>query len=369
MQPNFGAIPSELRSVPRWVVWRGAKVPFNASAINSTASVKDPNTWAAFDQAQTAYEEGGYQGVGFVLNGDGIVGVDLDKCVHAGDPEPEAMHLMERIGCQYIELSPSGTGLRGFGYADNIEGRKGKVGGVNVELYSSKRYLTVTGWPILQGPLTSLSGFSSIAEAIRPSVQTADLQKRTEDDRSNPLSSSVGIAIPAATLPSKEGQRNKCLFELARHLKGKMPEASRDELRVIVKRWHEMALPVIGTKDFSVTWADFVNGWEKVRQPHGATMNAIMAGINKSSPLPAGITSLGYGEHAFYLVRVCMALQVHAADKPFFISARQAGEVLGIHYTDAAKMLKALVADGVITLVSQGAGKVASRYRFTWGVS
>lgn len=55
-------------------------------------------------------------------------------------------------------------------------------------------------------------------------------------------------------------------------------------------------------------------------------------------------------------------------DAPFFISARQAGEVLGVHFTDASKMLSALVADGGLTLVSKGAGKVASRYRCTPGV-
>jgi hypothetical protein len=40
--------------------------------------------------------------------------------------------------------------------------------------------------------------------------------------------------------------------------------------------------------------------------------------------------------------------------------------VLGIHFTDASKMLAALVRDGVLQLVSKGAGKVASRYRFRW---
>jgi len=57
-------------------------------------------------------------------------------------------------------------------------------------------------------------------------------------------------------------------------------------------------------------------------------------------------------------------LQAHHGDAPFFISARQAGDVLGIHFTDASKMMAALVTDGVLQLVSKGVGKVASRYRF-----
>lgn len=360
MAPDFAAMPAELRSVPRWVVWKGPKVPYNATTTNSTASATDPSTWATFDQAQTAYEEGGYSGVGFVLNGDGIVGVDLDKCVHAGEPAPAALGLLDRVGCQYIEVSPSGTGLRGFGYGDNITGKRGQLDGINVELYASKRYLTVTGRPIFSGPLVPLPGFSAVAQAIRGT----DLQKNTEDDRSNLLFSSVGI--PPSTLPSTVGQRNKCLFELARYVKGINPQATRDELRSVAHEWHTLALPAIGTKEFAVTWADFLRGWDRVRQPHGETMKSIITNIDHTTPLPQGIEGLSYGAQSQHLVRLCMALQAHEGDAPFFISARQAGEVLGVHFTDASKMLGAMVADGVLTLVSKGAGKVASRYRFAW---
>ena len=360
LSPDFRAMPRELCCIPRWVVWKDAKVPYCATAVNSKASVTEPNTWATFSQAQTAFEEGGYLGVGFVLAGDGIVGIDLDKCVHSGGPNAAALGLLDRVGCKYIELSPSGTGLRGFGYGDNIGGRRGCIDGVNVELYGSKRYLTVTGRTLVSGPLVTLPGFSEVANAIRP----PDLQKRTEDDGSNLLYSSVGI--PPGTIPTEPGQRNKCLFALARYVKGIRPSATRQELRAIVVLWHEQSLSVIGTKDFAVTLTDFFNGWDKVRQPHGATMQSILEKIDPRATLPAGIVGLGYGTAGNQLVRVCAALQAHHGEEPFFISARQAGEVLGIHFADASKMLAALVHDGVLRLVSKGAGKVASRYRFGW---
>ena len=97
-------------------------------------------------------------------------------------------------------------------------------------------------------------------------------------------------------------------------------------------------------------------------------MQSIITKIDHTAPLPHGIEALGYGDTGKHLVRLCQALQSHEGDAPFFISARQAGEVLGVHFTDASKMLSALVADGVLTLVSKGAGKVASRYRFTWSI-
>ena len=237
--PNFNAIPLALQALPRWVLWKDNKVPYNALAINSKASSTNPDTWASFPQVQTAYEEGGYCGVGFVLNGDGIVGVDLDDCVQDGEPEPLAMGVMADVGCQYIEVSPSGTGLRGFGYGNNIRGRKGTYNGIHTELYAKERYLTVTGNTIKAGPLVKLHGFFSVAEAIvsshlqKRTEEDRGLQKNTEDDISHLLSSSVGI--PATLLPQEEGQRNRCLFELARHLKGKMPESKVGDLRGIVK--------------------------------------------------------------------------------------------------------------------------------------
>ncbi len=361
MTPDFSAMPAALCRLPRWVVWKGRKIPFCATLLNSPASVTNPDTWASFDQAQTAFEEGGYAGVGFVLNGDGLVGVDLDKCVHEGKPQPAALGLLERVGCEYIELSPSGTGLRGFGYGDNITGRRGQLDGINVELYASKRYLTVTGRPIVAGPLVPLKGFSEVANAIRP----PDLQRSTEEHTSHFNSSVLLCRYPATTLPDHAGQRNHCLFELARYVKGKHPDATRQELRDTVRGWHDLVLPVIETKDFSITMTDFMRGWEKVRQPHGIIMSAIIANIDTTPP-PVGIETLGYGDAGLKLVKICAALQEHHVPEPLFLSARQAGELLGIHFTDASKMLAALVADGVLVLVSKGVGKVASRYRFAW---
>jgi primase-polymerase (primpol)-like protein len=113
-------------------------------------------------------------GVGFVLNGDGIVGVDLDKCVTDTTPAPAAMDLMNRIGCTYIEYSPSGTGLRGFGYGESLDGKrkKGVFAGLNVELYATARYLTVTGRSIVQGPLKPLPGFAAVAADLETPTPT-----------------------------------------------------------------------------------------------------------------------------------------------------------------------------------------------------
>ncbi len=363
LAPDFEAMPPELCNLPRWVVWKGAKVPYCPGAVNSKASATDPGTWASFEQARTAYDEGGYLGVGFALNGDGIVGIDLDRCVTDTTPSEASIELMMSIGCTYIEFSPSGTGLRGFGYADPLQkGKRGILDGLNVELYANARYLTVTGHPLLRGPLSHLKGFASLADALQK-PPTEEAQKMTEEHVCHLLSSSVGI--PSHCLPTSEGERNRCLFTLARYVKGTRPDATREQLRAIAREWHRLALPVIGTKEFSVTLTDFLRGWENVKHPHGATLNTIIESIDFSAPLPAGIEALGYGPAANRLVQICAALQAHEGDEPFFISSRQAGELIGLHFTDASKVLAALVADGVLELVKRGTGRMASRYRYS----
>lgn len=359
LAPDFAAIPGELRNLPRWVVWKGAKVPYCPTAVNSKANATDPGTWATFDQAQTAYDEGDYLGVGFALNGDGIVGIDLDKCVTDTTPTVASIDLMMRIGCTYIEFSPSGTGLRGFGYGESLDGKrkKGILDGLNVELYANARYLTVTGRPLLQGPLKPLPGFSAVAAELgsHPTEENRSLRKTSHD-----ILHSVSACLPAG-----EGQRNRCIFDLARRLKGERPDATRDELRAILQEWHRLALPAIATKAFSVSWAEFEHAWRSVKYPHGETLGAIIDGLDLKAPLPDQLLALGYGEHEAPLLHVCMALQGHAGDEPFFIGARTAAELLGhTDHSTAAAMLRAFVADGVLELVKRGVGKVASRYRY-----
>lgn len=183
LSPSFEKMPPELTSLPRWVVWRAVykdgpnskatKIPYDAKAINSHASSTDPGTWASFDEAVTAFEErlfdsDSYAGVGFVLNGDGIGGIDIDGCVKDGQIDPRARELLDSVEASYIEFSPSGTGLRAFGYAPPLDrGCAGVWNGLKIELYTSGRYLTLTGHLVQAGEFKPLQGFAKLAELIR----------------------------------------------------------------------------------------------------------------------------------------------------------------------------------------------------------
>lgn len=176
--PHFAAIPAELKAIPRWVTWRAesknegeraAKIPYSPGLSSTRASSTDPDTWGTFAQAEAAYHDGDRTGVGFVLNNDGLVGVDIDHCIDgAGQINPEAMSMLEWLGATYVERSPSGTGIRAFGYAPPLDrGVRGRVGGLDIELYSTGRYLTVTGDALKPGSLSALHNFSDLAQTLR----------------------------------------------------------------------------------------------------------------------------------------------------------------------------------------------------------
>lgn len=146
---NPDGIPSELKAIPRWLLWkleeRDGKPTKTPYQINGRmAKVNDPSTWTDFDTALATYQAGGFDGLGIALSKeDDLIGVDLDKCLNpdTGELEAESARIVTSLPT-YCEVSPSGHGLRLFGFGTLPQGgrRKGKV-----EMYEDGRYLTVTG--------------------------------------------------------------------------------------------------------------------------------------------------------------------------------------------------------------------------------
>ena len=139
------SIPEELRVRPQWVVWKAVghkpdKVPYSART-GRKASSTDLLTWGTFQEALQAYENGEYDGVGFVFSSaDPFTGIDLDDCVDAGGEIALWALEIVRYFDSYTELSATGTGLHIIVRGDVPNRRKG-----DVEVYSSKRFFTVTG--------------------------------------------------------------------------------------------------------------------------------------------------------------------------------------------------------------------------------
>jgi len=153
------AIPQELRNHDAWAAWRysydlerWSKPPYRPDGERAEAS--DASTWSSFDDAFHVYldraspQQGGrpYDGVSFALDPRwGIVGVDLD---HVSEHRLDADRIVRALG-SYTEYSPSRDGYRIFLKGSLPEGRRRRGW---VEMYSQRRFLTVTGHKLPDSP-------------------------------------------------------------------------------------------------------------------------------------------------------------------------------------------------------------------------
>ena len=116
MQIQSEKIPQFLKDNGQFCCWQyelrdgsKTKVPYTPGTMRR-ASVSDPATFTAFDVAASAT---GFDGIGIRVCGR-IVGIDLDHCVKDGKQLPWAQAIVDRFDATYIEVSPSGTGIRIF---------------------------------------------------------------------------------------------------------------------------------------------------------------------------------------------------------------------------------------------------------------
>jgi len=69
-------IPQELKSYPQWVLWKykptksdkPTKPPYSPKTGNLVSHhPKDRELWGSYDETVEVFEQGGYEGLGFVL--------------------------------------------------------------------------------------------------------------------------------------------------------------------------------------------------------------------------------------------------------------------------------------------------------------
>jgi primase-polymerase (primpol)-like protein len=148
--------PAALRRLDRWVRFAPDKRPLRTNG--APASSTDQSTWSTYSDAKASAAG---VGVGFVLNGDGIVCVDLDHCVTNGKLEPWATDILAGCPATFTELSVSGSGLHVWGLGDVTKGRKLPApDGGGIEVYGTARYIAVTGrrWSTSPAGLADISG-------------------------------------------------------------------------------------------------------------------------------------------------------------------------------------------------------------------
>lgn len=151
-------IPKQLTDLNRWVPWRAgqpnefgkfSKVPISPKT-GRPISANDPTNWLSFADACAAYDRGECSGIGIALSEQPaiqteghpvyLVAIDLDNC---GERMGAVKEHWEQLGRPYVEVSPSGKGIRMFGLSKVL--LKGGNAGAGRELYAAGRFMTVTG--------------------------------------------------------------------------------------------------------------------------------------------------------------------------------------------------------------------------------
>lgn len=168
--PHWDNLPEACSSLPQWVLWKASKrkgkttkIPINCSGTN--ASSTDSHTWCTLNKARKAFDKGTGAGVGFVFTRScGISGIDLDHCrdPSTGKIDAWAKVYLDKLN-SYSEISPSGNGFHCIikgSLPEGVDGKKKTLKGSEyrenacIEIYSSKRYFTMTGNRLSEYPST-----------------------------------------------------------------------------------------------------------------------------------------------------------------------------------------------------------------------
>jgi hypothetical protein len=113
----------------QWCIWRWEltekgrwqKPPFQARDPQRHASTSDPSTWATYSTALAAVQAGHGDGISYVLTTDDPFGaIDLDhcRCATTHSIDTWAQNWLDTGRNTYSEVTPSGEGIRIWGFAD-----------------------------------------------------------------------------------------------------------------------------------------------------------------------------------------------------------------------------------------------------------
>ena len=156
-------VPDDLRELDQWVLWRyeerngkGTKVPYRLNGRR--ASSVDTGSWTSFDLVSDEWRRkpNAYTGLGFVFSrADPFCGIDLDDSLDSEENvKPWAQGIVQRFADTYMEISPSGKGLKIWvrgAVPANLPGVR--VGDGQIEIYDHARYFAVTGRAFRGAPM------------------------------------------------------------------------------------------------------------------------------------------------------------------------------------------------------------------------
>jgi hypothetical protein len=184
VQGNLAKLPRALAPLvarQQWCVWhweRSAKgvwqkVPFRATEPQRHASSADPDTWSDYATALATVQANRAEGITFMLTvADPLAAIDVDHCRdrHSGNLDYWAQLLVDQAAETYVEVTPSGSGIRFWGTATGEQLARnirplsvGKDAGI--EFYRRPEHakpLTISGLQL--GPCSTLNNIDALVD-------------------------------------------------------------------------------------------------------------------------------------------------------------------------------------------------------------
>jgi putative DNA primase/helicase len=222
---KLDGIPSELKNQSQWILWKyekgkenkTTKIPYRAMQLYKRASSTDHATWNSFANVTDWLSrfDSEYDGAGFVFaEQDPFTGVDLDWKKYRGDGIPAEAKAIIDLFSSYTEYSPSGRGCHIIikGNLSNGGKRKQLTSNLEIEIYSSGRYFTMTGNHVEDTPVI-IADRQRELEQLYSEVFAKPVQQNSKPPRkSKPHNLEDSVLLDRA-MTAKNGSNFKALWE------------------------------------------------------------------------------------------------------------------------------------------------------------
>jgi hypothetical protein len=246
-QGTVDPLPPALRPLAeqaRWVVWKWqlskkgkwTKVPKQAAHPQYNAQTNRSGTWSDYGTAISSFKNRirGVDGIGYMLHDGDVAALDLDKCrdINTEKINDWAQRLVEKARAlnAYVEITPSGTGLRIIGRCVGIVVHRKFSdvgnGSSSVELYRKcQRYITISGAEL--GACTELANIDGLIDEVfaeyenKPSgeTRTASATTNAEDAEDNTEKPIPPNLLDLVRNGVEEGRRSEQFFRVVADLK------------------------------------------------------------------------------------------------------------------------------------------------------
>lgn len=234
-------LPQLLQSLPQWLTWVAGPVKpdgkFDKRPKGRDGGGRDwqkQSQWMAFTEVQETASSRGHSGIGIVLpaatpDGKYVVALDFDgvDLKDAGSTRLEEIWaLHDTLGRPYIEISPSGKGLRMFVLSQTLLPQISSahvLGGKDELFCGSPKWVTVTGFQLAGSEIPDATGeIRRIAEAWG-----ARSPSKRSQQAATPAAAGVTLSHltrgwsgwPATKLRDGDG-REEMMLAFAGHLRG-----------------------------------------------------------------------------------------------------------------------------------------------------